>query len=129
MQGLAPHVAFVLHAEPHVITPSPDGWPGRDAQLGHVQSPPPGFNSRRPRWEAEAVVPGGCGAAGRLCLPGIPWTAFCMCHGPCSLRWVSHLVAILLVLCKAPFYLLTLSLLLVLTVAMLGTPYTDSSCL
>lgn len=39
------------------------------------------------------------------------------------------MVAILLVLCKAPFYLLTLSLLLVLTVAMLGTPYTDSSCL
>lgn len=39
-QGPAPHIASLLHVEPHIVPPVLDGRSGRNAQVSNAHSPP-----------------------------------------------------------------------------------------
>lgn len=73
------------------------------------------------------MVPGGSGGTGGLYPQGFSWTVPCMFRSSSFLRQRSCLATVLLGLCRAPFWFPTPSPLLVLTVARLGAPCTDSS--
>lgn len=75
------------------------------------------------------MVPGGCGATGGLCPHGFCWAGFCVFWSPSFLRQRSRVTAVLLGLCRTPFWFPIPRPLLVLTVARLGALCMGSGCL